>query len=32
MSNQRRAAEHVIDWEDRVYVTWHANSPVALLS
>jgi putrescine transport system ATP-binding protein len=32
MSNQRRAAEHVIDWDDRVYVTWHANSPVALLS
>jgi len=32
MSNQRRAAEHAIDWDDRVYVTWHANSPVALLS
>jgi putrescine transport system ATP-binding protein len=31
MSNQRRAAEHAIDWDDRVYVTWHANSPVALL-
>jgi putrescine transport system ATP-binding protein len=32
MSNQRRAAEHAIDWDDRVYVTWHANSPVALLT
>ncbi len=31
MQNQRRAAEHVIDWEDRVFATWHANSPVALL-
>ncbi len=29
MSNQRRAAEHAIDWDDKVYVTWHANSPVA---
>nr|WP_298686071.1 polyamine ABC transporter ATP-binding protein [uncultured Dongia sp.] len=32
MSNQRRAAEHAIDWDDKVYVSWHANSPVALLS
>jgi putrescine transport system ATP-binding protein len=32
MPNQMRAAEAVIDWDDRVSVTWHANSPVALLS
>ncbi len=31
MQNQIRIAEHVIDWEDRVSVTWHANSPVVLL-
>ena len=30
--NQVRAAEAMIDWDDRVTVTWHANSPVALLS
>ena len=24
--------EAMIDWDDRVTVTWHANSPVALLS
>ena len=32
MQNQVRAAELMIDWDDRVSVTWHANSPVALLS
>jgi putrescine transport system ATP-binding protein len=32
MPNQRRAAEHEVDWDDRVFVSWHANSPVALLS
>jgi putrescine transport system ATP-binding protein len=32
MQNQVRAAEAMIDWDDRVSVTWHANSPVALLS
>jgi len=32
MPNQVRASEAVIDWDDRVSVTWHANSPVALLS
>ena len=32
MQNQVRAAEATIDWDDRVSVTWHANSPVALLS
>ncbi len=32
LPNQVRAAEHTVDWDDRVYVTWHANSPVALLS
>jgi putrescine transport system ATP-binding protein len=32
MQNQVRAAEANIDWDDRVTVTWHANSPVALLS
>ena len=32
MQNQIRAAESTIDWDDRVTVTWHANSPVALLS
>ena len=32
MQNQVRAAEAMIDWDDRVTVTWHANSPVALLS
>ena len=32
MQNQVRAAELTIDWDDRVSVTWHANSPVALLS
>ncbi len=32
MPNQLRAAELAIDWEDRVSLTWHANSPVALLS
>jgi putrescine transport system ATP-binding protein len=32
MPNQVRAAEFMIDWDDRVSVTWHANSPVALLS
>jgi len=31
MQNEVRAAEQVIDWEDRVSVTWHANSPVVLL-
>jgi putrescine transport system ATP-binding protein len=32
MPNQMRAAELMIDWDDRVSITWHANSPVALLS
>ena len=32
MQNQVRAAESTIDWDDRVSVVWHANSPVALLS
>ncbi|HJT14793.1 MAG TPA: ABC transporter ATP-binding protein [Dongiaceae bacterium] len=32
MPNQVRASEFMIDWDDRVSVTWHANSPVALLS
>ncbi|HJR23057.1 MAG TPA: ABC transporter ATP-binding protein [Dongiaceae bacterium] len=32
MQNQVRASEFMIDWDDRVSVTWHANSPVALLS
>ncbi len=32
MQNQVRAAELMIDWDDRVSVTWHPNSPVALLS
>jgi putrescine transport system ATP-binding protein len=32
MPNQVRAAESMIDWDDRVTVAWHANSPVALLS
>jgi putrescine transport system ATP-binding protein len=30
--NQIRAAENVIDWDDRVTLTFHPNSPVALLS
>ncbi|HVJ34783.1 MAG TPA: ABC transporter ATP-binding protein [Terriglobia bacterium] len=29
--NQIRAAENAIDWEDRVTLTFHPNSPVALL-
>jgi putrescine transport system ATP-binding protein len=29
--NQIRAAEQAIDWEDRVTLTFHPNSPVALL-
>jgi putrescine transport system ATP-binding protein len=29
--NQVRAAEQSIDWEDRVTLTFHPNSPVALL-
>src|SRR5262245_41686774 len=32
MPNQMRAAEFMIDWDDRVSVVWHPNSPVALLS
>jgi putrescine transport system ATP-binding protein len=32
MQNQTRASEMMIDWDDRVTATWHANSPVALLS
>jgi len=31
MPNQIRAAEHAIDWDDRVSLSWHENSPVALL-
>jgi putrescine transport system ATP-binding protein len=30
--NQIRAAENAIDWDDRVTLTFHPNSPVALLS
>jgi putrescine transport system ATP-binding protein len=30
--NQLRAAESAIDWDDRVTLTFHPNSPVALLS
>jgi putrescine transport system ATP-binding protein len=30
--NQLRTAEHAIDWDDRVSLTFHSNSPVALLS
>ncbi|HEX9449096.1 MAG TPA: ABC transporter ATP-binding protein [Dongiaceae bacterium] len=29
--NQLRAAENAIDWDDRVSMTFHPNSPVALL-
>jgi len=29
--NQIRAAENAIDWDDRVSLTFHPNSPVALL-
>jgi putrescine transport system ATP-binding protein len=32
MPNQVRTSEFMIDWDDRVSITWHANSPVALLS
>jgi putrescine transport system ATP-binding protein len=32
MPNQMRAAEQEIEWDDRVSLTWHANSPVILLS
>ena len=32
MPNQMRAAEQEIGWDDRVSLTWHANSPVVLLS
>jgi putrescine transport system ATP-binding protein len=32
MPNQMRAAEQEIGWDDRVTLTWHANSPVVLLS
>jgi putrescine transport system ATP-binding protein len=32
MPNQMRASEFMIDWDDRVSVSWHANSPVALLN
>jgi len=32
MPNQMRAAEQEIGWDDRVTLTWHANSPVLLLS
>jgi len=32
MPNQMRAAEQEIGWDDRVYLTWHPNSPVILLS
>ncbi len=31
MQNQIRAAEHAIDWDDRVRVSWHANAPVVML-
>jgi putrescine transport system ATP-binding protein len=31
MPNQMRAAEQEIGWDDRVSLTWHANSPVVLL-
>src|SRR6185369_802669 len=32
MPNQVRAAEQAIGWDDRVTLTWHANSPVILMS
>jgi putrescine transport system ATP-binding protein len=32
MPNQMRAAEQTIRWDDRVTLTWHASSPVILLS
>jgi putrescine transport system ATP-binding protein len=32
MPNQVRAAEQAIEWDDRVSLTWHANSPVVLMS
>jgi putrescine transport system ATP-binding protein len=32
MPNQMRAAEQEIGWDDRVYLTWHPNSPVILLA
>ena len=32
MPNQVRAAEQMIGWDDRVTLTWHANSPVVLMS
>jgi putrescine transport system ATP-binding protein len=32
MPNQVRSAEQAIGWDDRVSLTWHPNSPVALLS
>lgn len=32
MPNQVRSAEHAVEWEDRVGLTWHPNSPVALLN
>jgi putrescine transport system ATP-binding protein len=31
MPNQVRAAEQAIGWDDRVTLTWHANSPVVLM-
>ncbi|RWJ39838.1 MAG: ABC transporter ATP-binding protein [Mesorhizobium sp.] len=32
MPNQVRGTEFMIDWDERVSVTWHPNSPVTLLS
>jgi putrescine transport system ATP-binding protein len=32
MPNQVRSAEQAIGWDDKVSLTWHPNSPVALLS
>jgi putrescine transport system ATP-binding protein len=32
MPNQVRAPDETIEWDDRVTLTWHANSPVVLMS
>ena len=31
MPNQMRSAEHAVNWEDRVAISWHPNSPIPLL-
>jgi len=30
MPNQRRSAEHKVEWDDEVFLTWEASSPVVL--